>query len=141
MLKSHSVFRAGTAESKSGELSMIRKAVFYGVLCGVLVLGGASMAFAADQTWSGKISDSKCGATHSSMEHDGKKMSDRQCTAACVKGGAKYVFVSDGKVYNLDNQDFADLPVHAGHSVKLTGEMTGDTIRVSKIEMSGGKMN
>jgi hypothetical protein len=29
-----------------------------------------------------------------------------------------------------------DLKEHAGHSVKLTGEMTGDTINVSKIEMA-----
>ena len=117
---------------------MIRKALF----CGVLVFSLASLAFAADKTWSGTISDSKCGAMHSSTdEHGGKKMSDRQCTAACVKGGAKYVFVSDGKVYNVDNQDFAGLPVHAGHSVKLTGEMTGDTIRVSKIDMPAGKMH
>jgi hypothetical protein len=112
------------------------------LLFGVLVLSLASWALAADQTWSGKISDSKCGATHSSTEHDGKKMSERQCTAACVKGGAKYVFAGDdGKIYNVDNQDFAGLPVHAGHSVKLTGEKTGDTIHVSKIEMAGGKMN
>ena len=116
---------------------MIRKALFFSVL----VLSLASMAFAADQTWAGKISDSKCGVTHSSTEHDGKKLSDRQCTAACIKGGAKYVFVSDGKVYNVENQDFAGLPVHAGHSVKLTGAMTGDTIHVSKIEMPGSKMN
>ncbi len=114
---------------------MTRKAFFLGVL----VLSLSSMAFAADQTWTGKISDSKCGATHNTSEHDGKKMTERQCTAACIKGGAKYVFVSDGKVYNVDNQDFAGLPVHAGHSVKLTGEMTGDTIKVSKIEMSGSK--
>ena len=114
---------------------MMRKALF----CGVLVLSLASWAFAADQTWTGKISDSKCGATHSSMEHDGKKLSDRECTAACIKGGAKYVFVSKGKVYNVDNQDFADLPVHAGHSVRLTGEMTGDAIKVSKIEMPASK--
>jgi hypothetical protein len=112
------------------------------LLFAVLVLSVASWALGADQTWAGKISDSKCGASHGSTEHDGKKMSDRQCTAACVKGGAKYVFVNgDGKIYNLDNQDFAGLPVHAGHSVNLTGAMTGDTIHVSKIEMPGGKMN
>src|ERR1035438_7220431 len=103
---------------------MTRKAFFLGVL----FLSMASMAFAADQTWAGKISDSKCGATHNTSEHDGKKMTERQCTAACVKGGAKYVFAGDdGKIYNVDNQDFAGLPVHAGHSVKLTGQMTGDT--------------
>jgi hypothetical protein len=112
------------------------------LLFGVLVLSVASWAWAADETWAGKISDSKCGASHGSTEHDGKKMSDRQCTAACVKGGAKYVFVSgEGKVYDVDNQDFAGLPVHAGHSVNLTGTKTGDSIHVSKIEMTGGKMD
>ena len=59
----------------------------------------------------------------------------------CVKGGAEYVFVIDGKLYSVDNQDFAGLPVHAGHSVRLTGEMTGDTIKVSKIEMPASKMH
>ena len=48
---------------------------------------------------------------------------------------AKYVFVSGGKMYNLGNQDSADLQEHAGHTVKLTGEMSGDTITVSKIAM------
>ena len=46
---------------------------------------------------------------------------------------------TDGKVYNIDNQDFSALQEHAGHSVRLTGEMKGDTITVSKIEMSAKK--
>ena len=95
--------------------------------------------FAADQTWTGKISDSMCGATHqSATEHGGKKMSDRDCTLACVKEHqAKYVFVHDGKVLNIANQDAAGLEEHAGHTVNLTGALDGDTITVSKIEMSG----
>jgi hypothetical protein len=101
----------------------------------VLGLFAASVSFAADQSWTGKISDSKCGAKHmAGGEHD-KKMSDADCTKACVKGGAKYVFVHEGKVLSLSNQEFADLEKHAGHTVKLTGEMTGDSIKVSKIEM------
>ena len=99
-----------------------------------MVLVGASGAFAADQSWTGKISDSKCGAKHAAGEH-GKKMTDRDCTEACVKGGAKYVFASKGKVYQIANQDNADLAMHAGHTVRLTGEMKGDSITVSKIEM------
>jgi hypothetical protein len=75
-----------------------------------------------------------------SAEHGGAKMSDRDCTLACVKEhGSKYVFVSKGKVYNIDNQDLPELEKHAGHTVKVTGEMSGDSIKVSKIEMSGGK--
>jgi hypothetical protein len=98
---------------------------------------GSIAANAADQNWTGKISDSMCGAKHNtSAEHGGKKMSDRDCTLACVKDhSAKYVFVSGGKVYNVANQDLAALQEHAGHTVKLTGEMSGDTITVSKIEM------
>jgi hypothetical protein len=47
--------------------------------------------------------------------------------------------VSEGKTYKIDNQDFAGLKTHAGHNVALTGEMKGDTITVSKIEMPSGK--
>jgi uncharacterized protein DUF5818 len=91
----------------------------------------AATAFAADQTWTGTISDKMCGADHKKM---GGKMSDRDCTLACAKGGSPYVLVSDGKVYQLTNHD-ADLRTHAGHTVNLSGELKGDTIRVSKIEM------
>ena len=91
-------------------------------------------AFAAEQTWTGSISDKMCGADHKKM---GGKRSDRDCALACAKGGAPYVLVVDGKVYQLTNHD-ADLRTHAGHTVNLTGELKGDTIRVSKIEMPNG---
>jgi hypothetical protein len=98
-------------------------------------------AVAAEQTWTGNISDSMCGAKHNTTaEHSGKKMSDRDCTLACVKEhNAKYVFVSHGKVYNVANQDFAALEEHAGHTVQLTGDISGDTITVSNIVMAGKK--
>ena len=106
-----------------------------GVLVSLLV--GAAMASGAEQTWHGKISDSMCGASHkSAIEHSGKKMTDRECVQACIKDGAKYVFVSGGKVYNIENQDYAGLAEHAGHGVTLKGEMTGDTIKVSSISMA-----
>lgn len=104
----------------------------------------ATAGWAAQQTWTGKISDSMCGATHAGMSesHAGgkKKVSDRECTLACVKDhGGKYVFVQGGKVYQVANQDYAGLAQHAGHTVRLTGEMSGDSITVSKIEMPGAK--
>jgi hypothetical protein len=104
----------------------------------IVVLIGAAFALGAEKTWSGKISDSDCGRSHkSAIEHAGKKMTDHDCVIACVKDhGAKYVFVSGGKIYNISNQDFAGLEEHAAHNIKLTGEMTGDTIKVSKIEMA-----
>lgn len=108
------------------------------MLCsGVLLVGSAAPMLAASQTLVGKISDSMCGASHKAMEHAGKKMTDRECVQACIKGGSKYVLVSKGKVYNISNQDFAGLAVHAGHTVNLTGEMSGDSITVSKIDMPG----
>ena len=108
------------------------------ILTAFLTIGLTALAMsAAEQTWSGKISDSMCGPSHdSATEHGGKKMSDRDCTLACVKEHqAKYVFIHDGKAYNITNQDADGLEKHAGHSVKVTGEVSGDTITVSKIEM------
>jgi hypothetical protein len=85
-------------------------------------------------TWSGRISDSMCGATHSaSNKHGGTKMTAHDCAEGCIKQGAQYVFVAKGHVYEISNQTFADLDVHAGHSVRLTGQMTGNSIAVSGI--------
>src|SRR3954470_10425817 len=90
---------------------------------------------AAEQTWSGKISDSACGAKHEEAAEGQGVMADRDCTQACVRGGSKYVLVVDGKVFQIANQDNKDLATHAGHAVKLTGELKGNSITVSKIEM------
>ena len=90
---------------------------------------------AADQTWSGKISDSACGAKHEEAAEGQGVMADRDCTQACIRGGSKYVLVVDGKVFQIANQDNKDLATHAGHAVKLTGELKGNSITVSKIEM------
>jgi hypothetical protein len=92
-------------------------------------------AYAAEQTWSGKISDSACGAKHEEAAEGQGVMADRECTQACVRGGSKYVMVVDGKVLQIANQDNKDLATHAGHAVKMTGELKGNAIVVSKIEM------
>jgi hypothetical protein len=92
---------------------------------------------AAQQTWTGQISDEMCGADHSAMNQNGK-ISAHDCTLTCVKGGSKFVFVSEGKVYPIENQNLPDLTKHAGHTVKLTGDLGSDgkTITVSKVEMT-----
>jgi hypothetical protein len=94
-----------------------------------------------ERAYAGTIGDSTCGAKHkSAAEHD-QKMDARECTLACVKGGGKYVFVSLGKVYAIENQDFAGLEEHAGHRVKLTGTKSADgkSITVSEITMPAAK--
>ena len=103
--------------------------------CLGLLSAFAAFAAAADTTLTGQISDSMCGASHAKMIAGHAGMTDRDCALACVKGGGKYVFVSDGKVYNISNQDLPLLQVHAGHTVQLTGDMKGDTIMVSNITM------
>ncbi len=97
-----------------------------------MFVGGSAMS-AAPETFTGQISDSMCGAKHMPMGN--MKMTDRECTEMCVKANGKYVFASKGKVYQIANQKDAALVTHAGHTVLLTGELKGDTITVSKIEM------
>ena len=105
----------------------MRTQTIVGVVSMLIVTG----AFAAEQTWTGAIGDKMCGADHKKMA---SHQSDRECTLACAKGGTPYSLVSEGKVYQLTNQE-TELRTHAGHAVNLTGELKGSTIRVSKIEM------
>lgn len=93
---------------------------------------GAGLS-AAD-TWTGKISDSSCGASHDTMTEHGKKGTDKDCTLMCVKKGSQFVFVNEGKVLKIANQDFKALRQFAGETVKLTGDLKGDTVTVTSIE-------
>ena len=79
-------------------------------------LAGLS-AWAAPQTLTGQISDSMCGKSHAGMGDMGKN--PKECTAGCVKAGAKYVFVSGEKIYEIKNQSFAALPANAGANVQV----------------------
>ena len=80
---------------------------------------------AAAHTWTGRISTGMCTAA---MKRD--------CILNCVKAGEKYVLVSQGKVHKIQNQDFGDLPTHAGDTVSLTGELGSDgAITVTKVAM------
>jgi hypothetical protein len=100
----------------------------------------AAPAFAATGTWTGKISDSGCGASHAAMKKQhGGTLTDAQCVEACVKSGGKYVFVSGGKVYALANQDEKDIAPNAGKTVKLSGDRQGDSITVSSITAASKK--
>ena len=64
-------------------------------------------------------------------------MEVRDCGATaieCIKALAKYVLVEEKNVMPIANQDFAGLPTHADHVVKLTRELKGDAMTLSKIE-------
>src|SRR6266403_1553728 len=86
---------------------------------------------AAHTTVVGYISDSSCGLKHMSGMGD-----DKSCTLMCVKGGSKFVLADRDhkRVYQLDKTGQEKARDFAGQKVKVTGQVTGKTIRVSTIE-------
>jgi hypothetical protein len=110
-------------ETHEGGCPMYKKLI----VVAITVLAFGCLAWAAGKSWTGTVSDSHCGAKHAVASD-----AAASCVAKCVEGGAKYVLVSGGKVYQLDAQDkFADF---AGKSVKVTGTMKGDAITVESVE-------
>jgi len=98
-----------------------------GLLCSaILMIAGLAMAAQKQQTFTGAISDSMCGASHM-MEGSAK-----DCTLKCVKDGSKFVLVDPaGKVYQLSDQKAPE--AFAGANVKVTGTLSGETITVKSI--------
>jgi hypothetical protein len=94
----------------------------------LLVFG--CLAWAAEESFMGTVSDSNCGAKHAVA---GKQA--EECVEKCVSGGAKYVLVSKGKVYQLDDQDkFKGM---GGKRVHVKGTLNGDTITVASVTPAG----
>jgi len=87
-----------------------------------LVFG--SLSFAGSKSFIGTVSDSHCGLKHAAA-------GGGECVEHCVSGGATYVLVSNGKVYQLDAQDkFKGL---GGKSVVVKGTATGDSLAVKSV--------
>jgi hypothetical protein len=90
----------------------------------VLALGlmlTASAAFA--DTWTGYVSDSKCGA-----KHNKGTQADINCVTGCIKGGADAVLVVDDKVVTIANKEkVADF---YGRKVTVTGKLSGDKLTI-----------
>ena len=89
-----------------------------------LILG--SLSLAAAKTITGTVSDAHCGAKHAAASD-----AAAGCVEKCVSGGAAYVLVSKGTVYQLDAQDkFKGM---GGKSVTVTGTVKGDNITVTNV--------
>ncbi len=95
------------------------------LVCTLLSFG--CLAWAADQTLAGTVSDSHCGAKHAAASSEAAA-----CVEKCVSGGAKYTLVSDGKEYKVEPQE--KLKGMGGQSVKVSGKVDGDTISVTSVE-------
>ena len=95
-----------------------------------LALLAAALACAAENSWTGWITDDICGAKNASD-------ANAECASRCVKEhGAKYVFVNeaDKKVFAVDAQD--KVAPHAGHHVVVKGTLDGNTLKLSSVEMA-----
>ena len=61
----------------------------YGAVLVIVALAVVPATAQKEQTWKGAISDSNCNGKHAAGEHDGKKMTDTDCTNVCIKKGGK----------------------------------------------------
>jgi len=87
----------------------------------------SSFALAANQTFTGTVTDDMCGKKHMSP---GKP--DAACTRECVKMGSGYALVVGDKVYKLKGAA-AQLDKYAGAKATVTGTVSGETIEVTSV--------
>lgn len=80
-----------------------------------------------DQSWTGWISDSKCGAKGASASH-------AACAKKCIAAGEKPVLVSDNdqKVVPIDNPD--SVKDQEGQHVKVSGTMANGSVHIDKVQ-------
>lgn len=99
------------------------------ILASLTVLASlcAIPAMAATTTLTGTISDSMCGAKHSM-----KGMSNADCVRGCVKEGAKYTLIVNGKSYTLEGK-YTEIGALAAKKATVTGNLDGNTLTVSSI--------
>ena len=93
----------------------------------ILALAGAFAAVAQQQSFTGVVTDSMCGATHMA-----KDKTPAECTQMCVKDGMKYALAADKKLYTLEGHE-AELAKLAGQKVTVTGTINGDTLTVTSV--------
>jgi len=86
---------------------------------------------APETTVVGYVSDSMCGLKHMSGMGD-----DKNCTLACLKQGSKLVLADRDhkRVYRLDQTGQEKARDFTGQKVKVTGTLSGRTIRVTAVE-------
>ncbi|MDR3763559.1 MAG: hypothetical protein P4M01_05630 [Acidobacteriota bacterium] len=88
----------------------------------------ASTAMFAATTVTGVLTDSMCTRKHMMS---GK--TNAECVRECVKEGAKFVVLANGKSVELKGHE-DKLNALAGKTIKVTGEMKGAVLVVSSVE-------
>jgi hypothetical protein len=87
----------------------------------------AVTAFAG--TWTGTISDAKCGKAHADASE--KSMN---CVKGCIKGGQAPVFVVGDNVYKFDEASKSKIEAHLGQKVTIDGELKDGVISVASVK-------
>ena len=91
-----------------------------------LTLTAALFAMGAfAESWTGTISDAKCGAKHADASE-----ASMACAKSCFKRGGAAVFVVGDKVLKIDTASNAKIADLVGQKVTITGTVKDDTIMV-----------
>jgi hypothetical protein len=136
--KRHDRFTTDFHATKTGQIKERKMKTLLRITLALLVLGAAlavpmpgnAQKKVREKTVVGYISDNHCGLKHmEGME------SDKACVLMCVANG-KFVLADRDhkKVYQLDKVGQDKARGFAGQKVRITGRITGKTIRVIAIE-------
>ncbi|HEY9139535.1 MAG TPA: hypothetical protein VIN93_01500 [Bryobacteraceae bacterium] len=95
----------------------------------VMIFASAALMLAADQTFTGTVTDDMCGGSHKDMNMG----TDEKCVIECVRGGAKYALWDGKQTYVLSDQAGAAKFAAKRVTVKGTLDAKAKTIQVSSI--------
>jgi putative zinc finger protein len=76
-------------------------------------------------TWTGMISDERCGAS----------VHDAACASKCIGAGQRAVLVSDASGHIIPIADAKTIAGHEGRHVKVTGTLDQGTLTVKMVEL------
>jgi len=95
----------------------------------VMLFASAALMLAAEQTFTGTVTDDMCGGSHKGMNMG----PDEKCVIECVRGGAKYALWDGKQTYVLSDQKGAAKFAAQKVTVKGTLDANAKTIQVSSI--------
>ena len=106
------------------------KRIVFRIAAAALLVGIASLAFAAEGSWTGWVTDTACAGK-------GEMASNAECATKCVKDkGAKWALYNeaDKSVWVLSDQAGAAKMAGKEVTVKGTADAASKTITVSSME-------
>jgi hypothetical protein len=95
----------------------------------VTIFASAALMLAADQTFTGTVTDDMCGGNHKAMNAG----TDEKCVTDCVRSGAKYALWDGKATYVLSDQAGAAKFAAKKVTVKGALDAKAKTIQVSSI--------